>query len=371
MKESLILNPAEDVTKTDVIEGITLDKKDKKEIEPSQDLQERLATILTETFLKFKRLSGGTFFRSILSGLTGAIVASTTIESVKIRTMIESHMNKVSEVEVEDGAGGENSKHKEYKHEDAETTHIINALCGKEHFSEKEKKDIAVAVTVKACRDYKAPIPEGIKSWQLEDIKNFYIKIESDAGIYPDGLDDLLNGPVYLSELYSTVWEQEKKAGSPYLRWSTTENTSEIGDAHNRAYYVKQTHTMYIKPEALSPVNMTDQYVAELSHALQFNEKPAESELKNLRDNLMVWIIAQGTGKDFKSVYDRILYEKSGTLENDAHYIIEPKIQAEVDKAKAKAKDLEKDSKDHYVSGFETHVTYTYEDPDHKPTLQQ
>jgi hypothetical protein len=291
----------------------------------------RIADILARVLLKCnegaKRVQ---LVKNTLLGSISGIILGTAIQGIKIK---EAHRDKVTEIEVEENIDGITSKHKEYKHEDPETTHIINALCGKEPFTEKEKLNIAIGITVKSCEDCKIPIPENIKNWDLQEVKNLYIQTTNSL-YYPDELDIILSGSVYSDELYSVIWEQEKRSGSPYVKWSVTENTSEIGGAHNRAFYVTNTHTMYIKPEALTSSNITRQYVAEVSHALQYNEKTTISMIKSLCEDFTVSIVASQTGIDKRFVYDQILYDDPGTTEHEAHSIIEPTLQAEIDEAK-------------------------------------
>jgi len=301
-----------------------------------EKLRAIIADILTNALLRCKeKVRKTTYTKSILIGSVGGIIATAAIQGVKLeKATKEIHRDKVTETEVKTDVDGVTSKHKEFKHEDPETTHIINALCGKEPFTENEKLNIAIGITVKSCKASKTPVPEDIQSWDLQEIKDLYLKTTNNPEYHLKEFDTILSGAVYLEGLYSIIWEQEKRSGSPYVRWSVTENTANIGDVHNGAFYEADTHTMYIKPEALTCSNITDQYVAEVSHALQYTEKPVRNLLRNICDNFTALVIARQTGMDTRDVRNLILYDEPGTVEYEAHKIIEPVLQAEVDKAR-------------------------------------
>ena len=340
------------------------DQIDTKNTPQPEQFRRGISSTLADTLRKcHEGVKNMSLKKNILIKSVGGIIVAAAIQGVNLeKTMKEMHRNKVTEEEVENNADGITSKHKEFKHEDPETTHIINALCGKEPFTEKEKLNIAIGITVKSCRASKTPVPEGIQNWNLQEIRNLYIQTANNPRYCLDEFDTILSGTVYLEGLYSIIWEQEKRSGSPYVRWSVTENSSNIGDELNGAFYIPQTHTICIKPESLASSNMTKQYVAEVSHALQYKDRPIRSLIDNICDNFTVSLIASQTGTNKRDVYHQILYDDPRTAEYEAHKIIEPTLQAEVDKAKQTSYDS---TTSYYPSEDDTvHLNFTEDSDD-------
>lgn len=60
-----------------------------------------------------------------------------------------------------------------FSHSDSETEHILNLLCGKESFTQKEKLYFYKHVSLKICKNYAISVPRDIDTWEVSDYKSF------------------------------------------------------------------------------------------------------------------------------------------------------------------------------------------------------
>jgi hypothetical protein len=125
------------------------------------------------------------------------------------------------------------------------------------------------------------------------------------------------------------VWNIQKKVGAPRIRWSSPEANmhSQImghfaGPA--RANYEESNNTVYITP-GYDNATLGRVLVSEDSHALQFNQHPIQSRVRYIADMAHTAVRAI---QEHKSMYDSQHQEYSipGTIENEAHSEIEPRL---------------------------------------------
>jgi len=250
----------------------------------------------------------------------------------------EHHRNfredRVTETETEDG--------KRFEHEDKMTTHLINTVCGMEHFTDQEKLTIARSAIKRTCIKNHVSIPTDIKNWNLEQLLEFDDTLEKTgphkdnnrAGMLWYALSGYLQAdvPHKQGHLYDEVWREEKKAGCPKVRLCTEEEADT--DLEERTHYQPSTNTISIMPEDLLDQQLYQLYAAEMSHAILFKEKPIESWTLSFRDAAATEIEALRTGETFRHTYDNTLYEKEGTHEFKAHKEVQPVIEGTFAKAK-------------------------------------
>jgi hypothetical protein len=229
----------------------------------------------------------------------------------------------------------EGSEPVEYMHTDKETEHILNIFSGKEELNEKEKTRILRSCTISWSRNQNVLVPDDIEDFNLENLKKFckenLEKIgETDVVEYADAAAKQM---YFMENTYKTLWSLENKSGSPYIRWDDSDPTTYLlSEGKHKAHYNSLTNTIYINPEDLN-FDMSKDFVAELAHTQQFNDKAVSSYLTYIRDVLKTATISILQNEGFNTTYSK-LYDSPGTLEYDAHKVREEKLAKEVQKAR-------------------------------------
>lgn len=211
-----------------------------------------------------------------------------------------------------------------FRHEDEKTTRIIEYLAG---MSELSPDDQAKMLDPKP----KQRVGETDKvnmTWQGKD-KIIEDNIRTRA-------KEMISKPEYFSEVYEALWEIEKIAGNPKIRWLHYDTLKEYDGTH-RAVYDPKDNTMYIEPPVHTFHNeIIQNFAAEAAHGKQFSD-PASVLVRQGYSKMLViynkWILSLN---DFNA-YDKI-YETLGSLEYDAHKNIEPEFLSMEQKAEAQAK---------------------------------
>jgi|GEM_PF-3774319 len=214
----------------------------------------------------------------------------------------------------------------EYAHEDAETEHILNVLSGKEQYTESEKDFIVKNITKQWCRVYHQPIPDDIENWTLEKFKEFH-KGNSAGDRRIENIDDILTTPFHMKRLHASLWDLAKRSGSPKIRWSTAEE-SWLSDEYHRAHYNPLTNTILLAPEDIDR-DFFEMFVKESTHAIQFKDNPISSSVVAVMDFVKTATVSYNTQTSLEEAQLH-LYDRQGTLEYDAHKIIEPKLRSKV-----------------------------------------
>jgi len=131
------------------------------------------------------------------------------------------------------------------------------------------------------------------------------------------------------------IWAIEKVSGNPKVRFINRGDL--LYGPGVAAFYYPSNNTMYINtPKIDSPGVALSDFVAEASHALQFHENPVHYFVIICRDKLTVFIKALiETAGSFEDIYDkheRDVYTTKGTIENEAHFTIEPRLKVYVER---------------------------------------
>jgi|GEM_PF-2993578 len=221
----------------------------------------------------------------------------------------------------------------EYTHQDLETTHNLNLLSGKDPMTERDKiKFVAEFLSRNVA------IKESVE--KLEQLTEAELLAKAKAvygGNYAKSIktiDDLMDSqdinPVpekFDPELYAALWKLEQSVGNPKVRLKSGSPEISIFKLHgpNRSFYGFSTNTVYINlarnEEELSTI------IAEASHGKQFRTNPVQTAFRAMRDYAKTLRRAIVSGH-LNSAYDK-LYEEPGSIENEAHQIIEKKLQKE------------------------------------------
>ena len=143
-------------------------------------------------------------------------------------------------------------------------------------------------------------------------------------------------------EQYDAVWTMHQEHGNPKVR--ITENFTPRFLKGERAYYYGGCNEMYLGIHGnKSPLDLGD-WIAELSHSEQYWVKYSKEEMdeRSKQDNVfldsMSAIESQQLGTnpnslpiDWETLKDKYLYDKEGSVEYEAHKIIEPELKKELD----------------------------------------
>jgi hypothetical protein len=261
------------------------------------------------------------------------------------------HQHKLTRYKVESKIANNNETI--YTHQDPETTHIINILAGKEKLSESDRKRIASDYLVGELEFFH-------QKGQFEDISEIDIRKMSS-----DELDNLairfarlknkprklvsyeLDSISFDPELYNALWKLEQECGNPKVRFKIRL------DKDPRSNYDITTNTITIN---INDDHIGDSYLSELAHGKQFDQEPIYSAfLVNIHDKMKIKIKMLPGSKDKEKSYDE-LYNEPGTLEYNAHHIIEPKLQSELKALRPKRTAMEKrleEARIRYIKKYE------------------
>ena len=218
-----------------------------------------------------------------------------------------------------------------YSHEDQETTQIIEYLSGKKDLDRAVKFNLAKAEIVDWLRDgIKIDIPLGMENLSELEFQKVALKLlegrEDDCGAKIAELQNdswIDNIVTYYSDndggIYKALWEIENISGSPRIRWKLSDQSyvrSLVSGSTSRPYYNPVNNTMYI-----SRSTGVSDILAEAAHATQFRKMPITSILKSLKTG-----VEAIRSRDYDATY-----KIQGTLEHDAHSVIEPQLHKKFD----------------------------------------
>ena len=239
----------------------------------------------------------------------------------------------------------------EYKHEDPETTQILDYISGKSEIPGNAKRFMEIS-QIKMIRGFVNN--ESLRLGQLRknqsdnsdldtmsesELSNEYdsqlqslISLtspnekKSDVAFVKGTLKDQLPTKYYYNpELYRALWIMEQKCGNPKIRFS------EGATGISRSAYFKETNTIYIVYQGTGTLQTVaiDKFISELSHARQFDQEWFQTNIEDYVDIQIVKSRAGVSGESFSDAYDKTLYDLPGTNEYEAHKIIEPELKRE------------------------------------------
>lgn len=218
----------------------------------------------------------------------------------------------------------------EYKHEDAETAHLLKVMAGKEKLTEEEELNL---IKIELTRFYVFPMLKKQGLWQgdeksllnasedqineilkaldpnsqkdIEGIQEEYLSIE------PEVADDTI---------YIALAKMMEEFGNPKIRV-----VEEAGTVFKSApgLYDGLSNTIYISSDS----SLRRTLLSELAHSKQFKDHPYSDTLLWLRDVAGVVTKSLVKKEPLADTYNE-LYDISGTIEHDAHSVIEPELEA-------------------------------------------
>ncbi len=142
-------------------------------------------------------------------------------------------------------------------------------------------------------------------------------------------------------EQYDAVWSMHQQHGNPKVR--TSENFTPAYSNGSRAYYMPSENEIYLGINSgFAPLRLDD-WLAELAHSEQYVVKYSEEEIEEMNEKeraflqLMAIEETKNTGKlynvdnNWGELRDKYLYSKPGSIEHEAHKVIEPLLQKELE----------------------------------------
>lgn len=163
-------------------------------------------------------------------------------------------------------------------------------------------------------------------------------KLDSDGNMeyfHPDRettriLNTLSGKGYYSSKISNILWRIEEECGSPNVRFQTTGPSIagiELGPNIARPYFNSLSNTVFIPdPQFLEPgKGGIEHLLAELSHSKQLGDNPLNFYAKAVAS--LFRILGEGglDAKKLSKAQDKE-YDLPGSLENEAHSLIEPEL---------------------------------------------
>lgn len=227
-----------------------------------------------------------------------------------------------------------------FKHPDEETTHILNYIAGLDSLSNEEqlkfiKEYIKSVGFIKVPDNFDKMTREQVDSVMLYSVhdkrKNTGDSIEKLKLIVTKITEE--NFPKkyeYNDTIYKRLWEVEQEVGSPKIKWTfgNKRDFLSVAKEHRVSHYNPREHTLFIEARGnRGKREQINHLIAEWAHAKQFHDNPFDSRLKSIYDGMR---IAKNILKseDMDYVGSQLKeYHTIGSVEHEAHQVIEPYIE--------------------------------------------
>ena len=245
-----------------------------------------------------------------------------------------------------------------FRHPDKETTHILNYLSGIDSLSDEEqvilfKNEIKYQFSKKGIL-----IPENYDEMNKNDFFDFLNEVDinhikqnhsgeffKNLDVTKEYLDSNNNKEIeffipkkyeYNDTLNQILWDIEKECGSPKIEWTSGQerNTFQMSSGYGVSHYNPVTHTVFINciDGAHKREGKIHFLLEELSHSKQFHDNYLSSIIGVVESTKRIATDIVKTHDPVKSQLKE--YNISGSLENDAHKIIEPYLKKKFDSIK-------------------------------------
>lgn len=236
-----------------------------------------------------------------------------------------------------------NTEGKEFfKHSDPETTHILNYLSGLDSLSNEENLEFIKNGVRGYIFTEKAVFPENFDEMSYDETLNYIVKVFTGDTKDPDRIkkckesftksieDYLPKKHDYNDTIYKKIWQVEKECGSPKIRWTFGHDRHVLdgGTSISESRYNAFTHTVYIGAEKNGAEDtQLEKLISEWAHSKQFDDSPFGSTIQAIEDGARIGIdILKSEHHDY-TISQNKEYEIPGSIEYDAHKIIEPYLK--------------------------------------------
>lgn len=232
---------------------------------------------------------------------------------------------------------------KTYLHPDKGTTHLLNVLAGKEKFTEEDifigrRFEIECFLVDPICEryDFIQKQPGGVISLikhldelPSEQIKQLYAYYYRDSAFHK--LVKMENNLYFDTtkytpdkKIYDLVWTLEQECGNPRVRLIDDLQIDHYNPLNNTIY---KSFPFNFRKDSLNRHKYFAKLVIdEMSHAKQFNDDQIGSYLRGLRDVINIFEHGGLSSKTFSTKYKKT-YGEPGTIEHEAHQIIQPYLE--------------------------------------------
>jgi hypothetical protein len=257
-----------------------------------------------------------------------------------------------------------------FEHEDEETTRILNFLTGAEELSQEDRvhffreivrehlinkiveerklqllsdgsynPEDGVHLRLEETQEIEKSIPfteEELKAKLLPQYIDYFTVMGSDQP-EADAIErinkefaDAVDSPItYDKNLQRSVWEMHQKVGSPRIRWASPTDSEKAKRTAThvgagRAFYLSSDNTIYIVPGAKIS-DLSGDWLAEVAHSYQYHTQPVTTRIRSVIDEVKIQMRAISENK---TRYEAQLaeYDISGTIEHEAHQVIEKEL---------------------------------------------
>lgn len=219
-----------------------------------------------------------------------------------------------------------------FKHPDQQTTQILNYLSGKAELPHEIRLQI-IKDGIKEHPEQFTPAKD-LDTYNESQLRSFVgqQREKSDPGIaeYINRKDiDWLD--IYIpakdnfdSKLYENLWKIEQEVGNPKIRWGKPLSADNAG-------HFSPSNTIYLESPFEQMGIPRDIYIGEAAHAKQFKEKPFSTSIQFAKDMVRTVFAAVRKGKSLSAAQSE-LYNIPGTVEYEAHKVIEPELMKKIEK---------------------------------------
>jgi hypothetical protein len=231
-----------------------------------------------------------------------------------------------------------------FKHNDEETTHILNYFGGVDSLSDSERFNMFKS-KLKFGGEMSENLPKNFDKMNEDEVlayfhdfyKNTGMNIEETKKLVADSIEAQFPKKYnYNDTLYRILWETEKECGAPNIRWTYGHKRNFLtpGPATEARYSFK-SHTCFIQPyDSAQSYKQLNNLIAEWAHAKQFDHRYISSILESIRDMVRIANDMIENNNTFIKSHKKE-YEIGGSIENEAHEILEPYIKSKFEEIKS------------------------------------
>jgi hypothetical protein len=230
-----------------------------------------------------------------------------------------------------------------YEKMDAKTEHFIKCIAGGEDLTFNEKLVLFREKLELYCRMDKRDSPANLNDMGPKDLVKYIInevlKGNADEFFKNASPEAFIERDINISafkqfdsDVFDAIMKLEGECGNP--RIEITYDTFASREGIPTPLYNPIYHKIQLAPilNVEYKHEIFEDFISELSHAKQHRENPVLFLFKGLRDNVMVFCTMCLYFKNYQTAYDETLYDMKGTLEYDAHNIVELELRKEYEK---------------------------------------
>jgi hypothetical protein len=240
-----------------------------------------------------------------------------------------------------------------YQHEDQETTDILNYITGVGTLSPQERLPLIRFVVWDMYRRYHLAPPAEFASLDEAGLRALIVTFYSQPGhswlnetFTPEMADEAHQLGTYTptpaqiademikhavphfernQALYDQLWRLEIKVGRPKVRWDINED----GTPQDSALTPDKERANYDPINNVVHVNGLATLISEYAHADQYRNEPITSYASTVSSAWHISLYALTHINHMAIAYESE-YHRQGSIEDEAHHKIEPKLQKEI-----------------------------------------